>query len=321
MSTTFRVLLQVVLVASPFGHAPLDAAEPEAGSGGVCGDTDRLFVSAFVWQDEKRYDTKIVEVDPRTGDWQTLDDDFGPFAVSRDGARMFVDRDEAGLWLVDVATGGPGRRIAGRRGFPTVAPDGRSVLVSRTRVDGPGIPETYSSRVERVTTDGRVEPVEWLENLVVVDWSTKGRLLVSDPNDERLFTAATDGRDRRPFEVDPCVNPVFLPDGRRVLYVVPSPGLVRVVDLERETIRTMYESTTDEFATVACWSPDGRTIAAVLLDTEEQNNGPRVPLADPRSSNPHIVLIDVASGRSRPLTLRPRDGRRAQPADYGIVWR
>lgn len=297
------------------------ASEPTGDSGGSR-PSDRIFAAAYVWTTADRYDTRIVAIDPRTGEWETIDEDFGPFAVSPDGRRMAVDRGEEGLWLVNVA-GGPGRRIAERSGFPVFAPDGRSLLFTRSDVELEvrlgKIEERWTSRVERFTFEGRLlETLGRFDDHSIVDWSVGDRLIVSNLNDDSIFTVGVDGSERRAVSIVPGHSPRFSPDGRRMAYIIADPGRVDVADADGRNARPVYDTQSREFAMLACWSPDGRTIAVVFVDRDVDEPA---PLGDPRESNPHLVLIDVATGKFRPLTARERDGQRMQPAGYGLDWR
>jgi Tol biopolymer transport system component len=192
--------------------------------------------------------------------------------ASPDGKTLAVDFRDA-LWLQDADGKAPPRKLADIGGIPSWSPDGKALIVCKTIKKGPWLYETW-----RVDADGK-NPVKLdiPQAHTVTDWSADGRLLavVNGDRGQYLETLRTDGGGaRRLTEGFGFVwMPRFSPDGRRVVYSRDDALHVVGVDgKDRQTIYHVDEVVVDH----ACWSPDGKHIAAVVHDQERDEKGEKI---------------------------------------------
>jgi Tol biopolymer transport system component len=217
--------------------------------GGVVYSTTRSRGRGAVWTAERR------GVLPRVIAQQAAHASVTP------NGRIVVFRKEgreAGMWRLDLETGSTGLLVQGEIAYPTVLPDGRTILFERQQNGawslwsmpingGPAVRISDRAPGARpiVAPDGRR-----------VAFETEGGVLVcSLPacSDEKLLAI---GSPR-----------AWTPDGRGLAYIGPPDGAnVWVADIRTGARRQLTRFSDREVTNIA-WSPDGRRLAVTRLTT------------------------------------------------------
>jgi Tol biopolymer transport system component len=172
-------------------------------------------------------------------------------------------------------------QILAKRGMPVWSPDGKSLVVN---VLAPAQAEYHGEEywgleVEkwRVDADGshpRLMPLPPLHE--VEDWSPDGKWLAThwdthSSAGSHIYVMHPDGTGLRQMTKpghNYSWNPRFSPDGKWILYkhLVNGRLSVRVVNLDGTTGREVLGQVGRAAPEAACWSPDGRYIAALVFN-------------------------------------------------------
>jgi RNA polymerase sigma-70 factor (ECF subfamily) len=264
----------------------------------------RIF--AFVHSEPgDEYFQEVVAINPEDSTWERLTDDGQP----RPTPRVSPDRkslaysglEGSGAFLCSIHGTDP-IRIGDGSGVPLWSPDGKQILVSEVIKPMPEKREDFRWTTWRYRVDGsgRVKlPVP--QTGQVLDWSPDGAWLVAvSGGEDRLTLLRPDGTGARDLGGSGLKSfPRFSPDGRYLSFLLAA-GRERILcvaetGLEDRSRISMVRRA--DFYGQTCWSPDGKSIAAVLHDTEILGNGAY------RFTNTRIEILDVSGGGHRPLRL------------------
>jgi len=242
----------------------------------------------------------VVGIDPETREQTTVLDgcQVRP-RVSPNGRTVAYSRDDA-LWVRSLAGGDEPKKILDLKGStggtpPVWSPAGRQIVISLAEKKEPQDQGPWVFETVRVNVDGseRTElPIPHED--VVLDWSSDGKWLLTASSRNakigwQLYVMRPDGSDQR--QVTEGGNPFFArfsPDGRRLLYTDGTTDERRgiwVVGFDGKDPRRVLA--TGGAHASACWSPDGKRIAAVV--TDRPDGGQDVPAC-------RLVVVDLDGG-------------------------
>ena len=219
----------------------------------------------------------------------------GLYTIAPDGRRLRFLKESEGAyeprWSPD------GRAIAFTREIPpgSLEPDSRRIWISRSDGSGARIlarpsggagdsSPAWSPRGDRLAfVRSRPQPGGALHTIDVgehrsrpllqgkepfydPDWSPDGKRIAgwrSENVTERLWVVGVDGSDRRRLGPATLTGriPRWSPDGSRVAFIDFDEGALRVLDLPRGRVRTLFSESGEDFGWAHTWSPDGRWLA------------------------------------------------------------
>ncbi|MGE3822106.1 MAG: TolB family protein [Isosphaeraceae bacterium] len=272
-------------------------------------------------QNGARGESAFYAVDPAAGTWVKVGGDVKPTPgaqarVSPDGCRLVYpetklvqftreERAKAGgvsgysepvaLWEYDLIGDRGARRLGDFGGTPVWFPGGDRMILNRAKM--PGANEAW-----RADADGRVAdrlplpPTDTVED-VTLDGTRVVTVSGRDFPEKggfQVYTMGLDGKDQRQVTTGQSnVAPRLSPDGRRLIFIgrVDGKSRLRVMDLAGGEPRELDDpgglDVTPDFP---CWSPDGRSVAAVM------KTWTRTPAGDLRigrdGGNPRLALFD-----------------------------
>lgn len=200
---------------------------------------------------------------------------------SPNGARIAYSDEDGRLWLVS-ADGSRARRLTrpsrvAKDSSPAWSPRGDWLVHARVPSSGSGT----RSGLRTIRIDGTGG--RWLSSesvsLGAPDWSRDGKRITGQRGTGargRLWVVSADGSDPRRLGPKGLVGeqPRWSPDGRRVAFVDVEAGVVRVLDLRTNRVRTVFEPEPETYDVeyvgwAHAWSPDGRWLAVQWTNAVE----------------------------------------------------
>jgi Tol biopolymer transport system component len=146
----------------------------------------------------------------------------------------------------------------------------------------------------------------------VDDWSPDGKWLLTSSDrhpphgfNYQLYLVRLDGKGQRRLTRDGLnCYARFSPGGRRVAYQRSDRGgrSIRVVDADGKNPRTVLAERGLTTVDSACWSPDGKRLAIVVFDWQQDKKGEKF-LDDQERANYRLVIADVDGKDRRELKL------------------
>lgn len=205
---------------------------------------------------------------------------------------------------------------------PTARADAPGASPGMARTSSAGTSSKATEPIRPATSRFGVERAVSLRSFTDLAWSRDGRRLVfvvRDPDtaasatnpDLYLAEVATRSVRRLTRQSSPDISPTFSPGGDTLAYV----GTRGDGEAARPTILMLSlrggEPWTfgayDEAVGEVAWSPDGRSLAYVMVDTlparvrELRRRKWDVMIEDERLQYPHLWVVDIATGRRREL--------------------
>jgi RNA polymerase sigma factor (sigma-70 family) len=262
------------------------------------------------WRIDGKLTLGILSIDPETGKWKKLADNYDQTArVSPDGRTVVFDRDDA-IWNCDTGgTNAPGKLFDWPNGYggPVYSPDGKHLYLSK--VQSALGSEVWLHETWQYDADGR-NPVKLKlpAGEAVLDVSPDGKYfltrtrVLTRANGSDLRVMRADGKEARRLSPPGGFNEPgrFSPDGKRVAYCRQKGGErgVWVVDVDGKNGKRVFG---EEGMNIegCCWSPDGKRLAVVASEFGE---GGRLLLGE--AGRWRIEIMDVDGQNRRELNLK-----------------
>lgn len=305
----WRLVPQLAVAAAPADDKP--AAKP----------SDALPGKIYVWADlDLRSEAEwphnyrgLIEIDPNSGDWRKV----GPlgqfYRISPDGKRIAFSgpkprwsRDGTQTYVSDVSIADLADpkpvKLVEKASLRTWSPDGRRLLYHVH--DGSEGWYGTSWLFDLESREKQKLPIA--ENDQVEDWTSHGDWLVAisarDVAAEvgyQVYVMHPDGSEQRRVTQGKWGNvaPRFSPDGKQIAYVhsTRADASLWITGIDGLHARQIFAAPTSERSiAAACWSPDGRWLAAQVLD----NSGSR------EQRKAMLELFAAADGQRRPLRIK-----------------
>jgi Tol biopolymer transport system component len=155
----------------------------------------------------------------------------------------------------------------------------------------------------------------------VKDWSADGKWLLTVAErgegygvDWNLHVISPDGSDQRQVTTHPSnFYPRFAPDCRQIVYKHANPKSLRVINVDgsndHEVLRAERLPEKKRIAMPegdACWSPDGRRLAAVMVNLEVDEQGRAFLSAGDLEADCRLLIMDADGSGSNRRELRLR---------------
>jgi RNA polymerase sigma factor (sigma-70 family) len=274
---------------------------------------------------------KLLAIDPVTGTWDRVAEAGGFPRLSPDGHTLLFTMSDGTVRSCDLRGRGEAKRLCEQRGRPVWSPDGKRFVITReeARATGPGAWQDETWRYNADGSGATKLPVP--DTDAVQDWSPDGKwfVTVSDRHPPfgqgyQLYVMHPDGTGQRRLTKDGGLNCYarFSPDGARIVYLHQQRGVnsLHVMDLEggkdREVLNEKDRLTPDS----ACWSPDGKRLAVVLV--RRAKPGATDLLGSPILDTYRLEIMDADGGNRREIKLRLSDDVPLIPRLIGLPdWR
>ncbi len=260
---------------SPKRHSFTRAAK----AGLILEDAPRDHVGKIYFEN----DEGLVAVDPKTGEAsRILLQCRNRPRISPDG-RLVAYEWEGALWVRELDKLNEPKKVldldGGASARPAVwSPDGSKLVVSiGNRKDDEKEEYHWRFKTVRLNADGTgLEELKLPPEDSVQDWSADNRLASASTHTTEvgwdLYVTKPDGSDRR--KVTDGGNTFytrFSPDGKRMLYTDGITEELRgiwVIGTDGQGRRKVIPAP-EYFQASACWSPDGKKIAAIVIDRSQ----------------------------------------------------
>jgi hypothetical protein len=278
----------------------------------------RIFSHGFVIENDQIRAMTIAAIDPETGAWSRLPVNSAIFDVSPD-RQTIVFTSENALWNSDTSEKPNPGKIFSQDGGPVFSPDGRSLLVTTWKRNA-GDERKRDSTVWSMAIDGtNATSLAELGGGRVTGCSPDGKWWAVMGSQYNVELHRADGTERRQL-VKSGMHPAFSPDGRKLVYVRQWEGAIRTVDIDSTNDKLLFQAPHLTHVLLARFSPDGKSVAAILNDMQLGDDGEPQLTPDPKIAHPRIGVINVDTGDLHDLHLRPQDGLEFAPANR-LVWR
>jgi TolB protein len=129
---------------------------------------------------------------------------------------------------------------------------------------------------------------------VVTRWANRYGILVMQPDGSGQQQVTSDGGD---------TDPAWSPDGTRIAFT--NSGNVYTAQADGTGRTQVTHNPANSYASHPTWSPDGKTIAYAIIT---------YPQVEPYTAYTKISLLDVASGKEKPLPVADADANDTSPA-------
>jgi TolB protein len=207
-----------------------------------------------------------------------------------------------------------------RDAAPAWSPRGDRLVFHRLMPKRPGTPARSGLRTIRADGTGS----RWLSaeaKLEAPDWSPDGKTIAGDRGGERgrLWVVDADGSDPRRLGPPRLVGqqPRWSPDGGRVAFVDVHAGAVRVLDVRRGRVRTVFHPEPETYAVEFvgwghAWSPDGRWLAVQWTNAVECVDDPTTEWCE----RAELWIVSVSDARQKLIYSGP-----LRSTGNGLDWR
>ncbi len=325
------VLAAIVACLLPtLRYSPVQAqsqqAHPDAKAKG------RIYVTACLRlkDEEKTQYNLLIAIDPDTGKWQKITDDGHNGRVSPDGKTLVFSRFGAsdkrgrvsslGIWSCDTTGSNKPSKISDRDGRPVWSSDGKHLVATKEEdldKDNEKDRKTPAWRDEtwRIDADGS-NPVKLPipDTDAVADWSPDGQWFVTSSDRHppfghgyQLYLMKTDGtQQRRLTKGGLNVYARFSPDGKKILFLrqtAKEGNSIWTMDLDGKNAREIVKEVDLASPHGAFWSPDGKQLAVILFDWQQDKNGKKFNSAG-SDANFRIEIMDADGTNRRQLKLQ-----------------
>jgi hypothetical protein len=228
----------------------------------------------------------------------------------------------AGIWISDArGKNNQGEKIYDKRGVPIWSPDGKYLVGTEQEPlfdndndedkDKARTTPAWKDETWRIDADGK-NPTRLTipDTDAVEDWSPDGQWFVtcSDRHPPygrgyQLYLMKTDGaQERRLTRGGLNCGARFSPDGKKIVFIhqtAKAGNSLWTMDVDGKNAREILAEINLAFPHGACWSPDGKQLAVVMLNWEQVVNGRRVGIANPR-----IEVMNADGSDRRQLKLQ-----------------
>jgi Tol biopolymer transport system component/beta-lactamase regulating signal transducer with metallopeptidase domain len=302
-------------------QAPSPPGQGEAKSKGRLYVTAVLRYKAEGEDEEKDHYNLIIAVDPVTGKWQKITDKGHDGRVSPDGQTLLFARHQDGVWNCDTGGSNNPGKIFEKDGRPVWSPDGKHFVVTKqVLVEKPGDKEprktpSWKDETWKVEAGG-LNPVKLPipDTDSVEDWSPDGKWFVtcSDRHPPfgsgyQLYVMKTDGTEQRRLTQGGLnVYARFSPDSKKILYLRQTGkagNSIWTMDVDGKNAKELLKEEGLVSPDGAYWSPDGKQIAVILLNWEQDEKGKKFMRAGSDVTNPRLVIMDADGTNRRDLPL------------------
>jgi RNA polymerase sigma factor (sigma-70 family) len=304
----------------PSGAPTADAQKPDPGRIFVDVQFPRTLAALIAGRDRQ---VQLVAIDPETAKWVKVADAGGFARVSPDRRTLLVNCKD-GICSTDADGRGEPKRLCEQRGRPVWAPDGKHFVVTREEwQEGHGWKdETWQYNAEGSGATRLPVP----DTDAVNDWSPDGKwfLTLTDRHPPRgsgyqLYRMHPDGTDQRRLTKGRGLNCYarFSRDGRSIVYLHQERGVnsLHVMDADGGNDRVVVKEKDGLTPDAACWSPDGKRLAVVLIKRAKQ--GATDLLGNGIPDAYHLEIMDADGGNRHDLKFRIADNMVVTPHYVG----
>jgi RNA polymerase sigma-70 factor (ECF subfamily) len=286
------------------GDATAGRSSPDRPQSGGRAARGRIFAFVHSQPGDESFQ-EFVAINPEDSTWERLTDDGRPRPLARvspDGTTLAYSGLERGGVFRSGIRGTDPVQVTDGIGVPLWSPDGKQILVSEVIKPPPEDRADFrwTTWCYRVDGSGRVK-LPMPQTGQVQDWSPDGTWLATlSGGMDRLTILRPDGTGARELAGSGRMySPRFSPDGRHVSFVLAN-GTAQslwVAATVGEGRRRLFHAAGTDFLGPACWSPDGKRIAAALRDRKSLGNGGY------GYTNARVEILDVTGAGRRPLRL------------------
>jgi Tol biopolymer transport system component len=315
---TRRAAMLLLVAGAAACALPTLDIQPAAAEPAGAGEADkklmgRLFLNVAVRDDDDKFESTIIAVDPATGKWERICEAAGAFRVrvSPDKETLAFAKHEDGVWTCAAQKDSSPGRIFDRGYLTGWSPDSKQIIVSDGKFEeGTG----WKHEAWRMNANGTdVIKLSIPETDEVGDWSPDGKWIVtvSDRHEPKgsgyqLYVMKPDGSEERRITQGRGLNVYarFSPDSRKVVYTHQEKGVnsLRTVNLDGTETKEILKEEGLAGIEAACWSPDGKHLAVSRFDWELGDDGKKIRRAG-ADHNQRFEIMDADGKNGREMKL------------------